>query len=180
MFEKFYQLKITLKDSSPSIWRRIIVDAETKLEALSNAIQASMGWDNAYLHLFKKDKIIYKPKEFEQILIEGNGNYENSIISDLLKNETDEILYEYDSICNWEHVVTLEKIMFETDFECLPVCLDGVNACPPEDIGGIQIYHYILEALADHKHPDHKQCKNDFGDSFDPTFFDVEEVNGIL
>ena len=34
----------------------------------------------------------------------------------------------------------------------VPYCLDGANACPPEDVGGGPDYAEFLEAMADPKH----------------------------
>ncbi|NBV06626.1 MAG: plasmid pRiA4b ORF-3 family protein, partial [Proteobacteria bacterium] len=39
-----YQLKITLTDSKPPIWRRILVSSETTLSKLHDIIQIAMGW----------------------------------------------------------------------------------------------------------------------------------------
>ncbi|QDV37688.1 IS1096 element passenger TnpR family protein [Tautonia plasticadhaerens] len=40
-----YQLKITLKDIRPSIWRRLLV-RDCSLAALHEVIQVAMGWEN--------------------------------------------------------------------------------------------------------------------------------------
>jgi hypothetical protein len=39
-----YQLKITLKDSKPPIWRRIQVKDDTTLYKLHQILQVAMGW----------------------------------------------------------------------------------------------------------------------------------------
>ena len=60
------------------------------------------------------------------------------------------------------------------------VCIGGENACPPEDVGGPPGYEEFLAALADHKHPEHRDLKKWIGGSFDPTAFSVAEVNERL
>ncbi|WP_028954007.1 IS1096 element passenger TnpR family protein [Synechocystis sp. PCC 7509] len=47
-----YQLKITLKDFSPPIWRRVQVNRYITLGKLHQIIQSSMGWTNSHLHGF--------------------------------------------------------------------------------------------------------------------------------
>ncbi|NYT65012.1 plasmid pRiA4b ORF-3 family protein, partial [Alcaligenaceae bacterium] len=61
-----------------------------------------------------------------------------------------------------------------------PWCLDGANACPPEDVGGEPGYMDFLQAMADSDHPDHSDLKQWYGDPFDPAAFDLQEVNERL
>lgn len=180
MDEKFYQLKITLKGSKPSIWRRIIIEADTPLEDLHYIIQDVMGWYNAHLHLFKKGTLLFEPEEFSEGFFESNGDYDGTIISDLLKKEKDKIEYEYDFGDGWAHTITLEKILNQTKYESLPVCTGGKNACPPEDCGGIPGYYMMLEALKDPKHPEYESYKEWLGGDFDPTYFNIDDFNELM
>jgi hypothetical protein len=50
-----YQLKITLIDIEPPIWRRIQVPCSIKMCCLHSAFQAVMGWKDSHLHEFEKD-----------------------------------------------------------------------------------------------------------------------------
>lgn len=50
--ERLYQIKITLLDVQPAIWRRIQVKNGT-LDRLHEHIQTAMGWTNSHLHDFK-------------------------------------------------------------------------------------------------------------------------------
>jgi hypothetical protein len=54
-----YQIKITLGDIRPPIWRRIEVLSSTTLERLHLIIQLAMGWSNYHLHQFTIDGIEY-------------------------------------------------------------------------------------------------------------------------
>jgi hypothetical protein len=44
------QLKITLKDISPPIWRRIQIPADSNFLVLHAAIQDAFGWEDYHLH----------------------------------------------------------------------------------------------------------------------------------
>ena len=48
-----YQLKVTLEDIRPTIWRRILVDSDTTLGELHQIIQIAMDWGNCHLHEFE-------------------------------------------------------------------------------------------------------------------------------
>ena len=60
------------------------------------------------------------------------------------------------------------------------VCIDGQNACPPEDCGGVGGYAELLEGLADPGHSDHDRAVQWVGGSFDPTSFDLVSANVAL
>jgi hypothetical protein len=59
-------------------------------------------------------------------------------------------------------------------------CIDGENACPPEDVGGPGGYADFLAAIADPSHEEHAHLLAWVGGSFDPTRFDVTAVNLLL
>lgn len=50
-----YQLKITLLEVQPPIWRSLQVPANFKLCCLHDVFQISMGWTDSHLHQFEKD-----------------------------------------------------------------------------------------------------------------------------
>ncbi len=60
------------------------------------------------------------------------------------------------------------------------VCLDGENACPPEDCGGTCGYAYLLKALTDPSHKEHDFLLEWVGGPFDPARFDLAEVNAAI
>lgn len=56
---RVYQLKITLKDSKPPIWRRVEVNDDITLAKLHQIIQAAMGWTASHLHMFSLGRTSY-------------------------------------------------------------------------------------------------------------------------
>ena len=60
------------------------------------------------------------------------------------------------------------------------VCIDGQNACPPEDCGGAGGYAELLETLADPGHQDHDGAVQWVGGSFNPRAFDLSSANVAL
>lgn len=47
-----YQIKVTLRDSKPPIWRRIQVPGDINLGKLHRILQVVMGWTDSHLHQF--------------------------------------------------------------------------------------------------------------------------------
>jgi hypothetical protein len=60
-----------------------------------------------------------------------------------------------------------------------PLCVDGENACPPEDIGGPWGYAEFLEAIADPAHDRHEDFM-DWSGPFDPSAFDAQKATKAM
>lgn len=182
MPNKTYQVKITLKGSKPSIWRQVLIPSDLSLPDFHKVIQTTMGWTNSHLHQFIKNRTYYAPKMPDDIFWDeaDNVDYSKLKISDLLKKEKEKIIYEYDFGDGWEHEIVLEKIEDDAMNKKDVTCLKGKNSCPPEDCGGIWGYYDMLEILKDPDHEEYEDYSEWLGVDFDPTYFDIEEVNEML
>ena len=89
-------------------------------------------------------------------------------------------IYEYDFGDSWEHDVVVEARSAHRLGLRFGVCVDGANACPPEDCGGWPGYRSMLEALDDPTHEEHESYLAWLGGTFDPTSFELAEVNAAL
>jgi hypothetical protein len=179
MTKTIYQIQIALKGFKPKIWRRILIPSNMLLSEFHYVIQGVMGWENAHLHQFIKDRIFYS-EPLEDLDDLDTEDYTGIRVSDLLESEKDSLIYEYDFGDGWEHLIVLEKILPETSGTLLPVCLSGKMNCPPEDCGGVWGYAEMLEIL---KQPDHEEYESYIdwlGEEFDPEYFDKDEVNRLL
>ena len=139
-----YQMKVTLMDSKPPIWRRIQVPSDISLSKLHHILQAVMGWTDSHLHQFVAgDKIYGVPDPdygFEVI------NERRVKLSQMAKGEKAKFRYEYDFGDNWQHQLLVEKVLPAEPGVHYPRCLTGKRACPPEDCGGVWGYSTFLEA----------------------------------
>ena len=54
-----YQLKITLDNVKPTIWRRVLVPSTIRLPHLHIVIQEVMGWENYHLYAFRVGEFAY-------------------------------------------------------------------------------------------------------------------------
>ncbi|PKL77037.1 MAG: hypothetical protein CVV27_07245, partial [Candidatus Melainabacteria bacterium HGW-Melainabacteria-1] len=90
-------------------------------------------------------------------------------------------LYEYDFNDGWEHELLVEKIrpIPDQEAEQYPLCLEGENACPPEDCGGIFGYYELLTVLKDPSHPAFAEFKQQYGE-IEPGSFDLNHANQRL
>ncbi len=173
-----YQIKITLADSKPPIWRRLLVHSNIGLGVFHEAIQYSMGWLNCHLHQFEKDRILYGIDDDDFGLeVEDEKKFK---LSDILKEENDTVIYEYDFGDGWRHKIILEKILpFDASSE-LVKCIKGKRACPPEDCGGIWGYENLIKIISDPTHSEHEDRLDWLGGGFDPEHFNFVETNNML
>lgn len=173
-----YQIKVTLKDVRPPIWRRLRIASTYNLEDAHIAIQIVMGWTNSHLHEFVNGRNRYGvPDEDFPSDVKDEIDFR---LDQILRKEKDSLHYVYDFGDGWEHEVVLEKVESFDPSVVLPVCLEGSRACPPEDIGGLPGYEMFLDAISDPSHPEHADMLEWNGGDFDPEHFDLAEVNDLL
>jgi hypothetical protein len=173
-----YQIKVTLKDFKPPIWRRVLVPDSISLHSLHKILQIVMGWTNSHLHQFIIGEVYYgDPEDDEYDEMENEKRFR---LKQFVTRKGFKFIYEYDFGDSWEHIVLMEAILPVEKGKQYPICLDGKRACPPEDIGGVWGYADFLKAFANPKHPDHDDIVEELGEDFDPEFFDLEDVNSIL
>ena len=181
-----YQFKIKLKDIYyPIVWRRVLVPSDFTFEEFNEVIQIAFGWENMHMYFFSPKGYRSKPmiesvpelNEFFEMINEGYLNVETTLLSEIFVSEKMKFTYIYDYGDDWNHQITLEKILTNDEIE-KPVLLKGEGACPPEDSGGPYGYSMLKEKLADKKHPDHKDMKEWMGlrprQNWDAAAFDLE------
>ena len=179
---KVYQLKVTLIETDPPIWRRLRVPGDTTLARLDRIIQTAMGWTNSHLHTFTAGGVLYAdPSPEWEIPVKD----ERRVLLDRIASEEGEaFVYEYDLGDAWRHQVLVEEVRVGSGGAERPVCLSCARACPPEDCGGVQGYYQTLEILRNPRHREYQDTKTWIesmtGGPFDPDAFDVEAVNGAL
>jgi Plasmid pRiA4b ORF-3-like protein len=173
------QLKITLAEIEPPIWRRVLVPAETDLGSLHDLLQAAMGWTNSHLHQFT-----LRDRRFSDPRLDDDGELEfedeRRVRLDQLVGAGQALGYEYDFGDSWEHEVLVEKILEPDSRMSYPACIAGARACPPEDVGGTTGYARLLESIADPRDPERDEFLTWLGGVFDPEGFDLNLTNRAL
>jgi hypothetical protein len=138
---KALQLKITLRDSRPPIWRRVLIRADSSFWDLHSAIQDMFEWEDCHLHGFETASKVNEDRYVLEVLdidpastIEHSGapkpqehayartyycdeRAEN--LGDWITESRKRFYYTYDFGDSWIHEVMLEKIieLDETELE---------------------------------------------------------------
>lgn len=169
------QLRITLEGTDPPVWRRVLVEEDTKLDRLHRIIQRAMGWEDYHLYEF-----IVKRERFGPPPLEGVKHDSSATVSQVLARRGSKFVYLYDGGDNWEHTITLEDKLAPDPTLTPPRCIEGARACPPEDCGGVWGYDDILLALSDPDNEAYQELLKWVGLDFDPDAFDLQLINRRL
>lgn len=172
------QLRVDLLYLKPAIWRRVLVPGSIKLPKLHVVLLYTMGWMGGHLHEFIiGDRNFGMPdQDYPQIGLEREDRVTLAAALGSLKT----FRYLYDFGDGWEHRIKVEKILPPDPTLRSPFCVDGANACPPEDVGGPPGYIDFLEAIHDPTHEEHQDMLDWCGGQFDPTAFNPSDVNALL
>jgi len=172
-----FRLRIQLMDVDPVIWRRILVPGSIRMSKFADVLLAAMGWSNSHLHAFTVGNQRYGMNYDE--FPEGEVDEKTVTVLQALR-EARRITFEYDFGDSWDHEVVIEELTKSPVGLTFAVCIDGANACPPDDVGGTWGYAEFLRAMADPAHSQHATYLEWLGGYFDPAEFDLAEANARL
>ena len=124
------QLKISLDQVRPPVWRRVQMPAGTSLGDLHRVNQVAFDWDGDHLHVFTVDEIHYSDPTYELM---DCADEETTTLGSVLPRPGASIGYRYDLGDCWDHTVTLEKVLAPEPDRCYPTCTAGRGDAPVED-----------------------------------------------
>jgi len=166
---KFIQLRINLEDAPLPIWRRLLVNGEIKLDQMHEILQLTMGWSGYHIHHFHFGSTIYGDlTDAESKKIKDQSKVK---LADLLTEEGDQFIYEYDLSDSWKHHARVERIVEIENGPLTARCIMGKRACPPEDVGGTE------EIVEDPENEEIEEKLSWVGCEFDANSFDARLVN---
>lgn len=150
-----YQLKITIKDSHPPIWRRVIVPEHITFYDLDDIIEELFGWTHSHLFAF----------DFYNGEVEFSGN---PMDSEDMENNAEECIdewmeegcsfrYTYDFGDDWIHTIKVEKFVEYSERYPKVLKFKGPNMI--EDCGGIWGFEEYQDEAEE---------------------FDMDQVNGLF
>ena len=174
-----YQIRVSLRDVRPEIWRRILVRSDVSLARFHKVLQALMGWYDYHLYQFKIGEKIHAPPSEED---DDHGRRDSVRIelSTVLGRGVDNFLYEYDFGDGWEVEIQLEETLPPSKQMWDAVCVDGARHGPQEDCGGPFGYQDMVAALRKGSGQRYEEITEWIGKDFNPEKFDTSEMNLVL
>lgn len=157
-----FDLRISIEDTDPLIWRRLNVPETLTVLEFHQAIQAAFGWEDRHLFVVRCVDPWGNPREIagpddqaEDLDAEPASAV---VLSDLLdaSRPGTTLEYEYDLGDGWAHNVQLLGPAELPAGELL--CVDGANRGPVEDSGGPHGYERLVQILSDRTHPEYQEA----------------------
>jgi hypothetical protein len=102
-----YQLKVTLRDTDPAIWRRLLVPGEISFRDFHQVLQVAMGWENDHLCEFKVGKRYFgepEPKSWTVMILNRTEDAGAVRLSDIAPRARTAFTYLYDMPRRAAHV----------------------------------------------------------------------------
>ena len=174
-----YQIKISLKDVVPPVWRRAIIPGGISFSRMAAMLNDIMGWSGTHLYALVTSSGFHvsgAPEGAEEelddfVLEEQEMTGGRQAIDEVFCNNKS-FLYIYDLGDSWEHRVEIEK-REETEGVC-PRILMGEGSCPPEDCGGAAAFMELMERPSD--------VEQDLADMYREEMepFDLDRTNDFL
>lgn len=185
---KYYEIKVSIRDTHPPVWRRLQIPEGITFHELNAIIQLAFGWCGYHAYNFEVGATLHDEGIFIELpeLDDGWSYYEtkNSKKEKIDKyfKEYKRMKYTYDFGDDWIHDIIIEKII-ETDIKLVnPVCIKAKMADLPEDCGGPWGYEELLGILSDKNHERYKEMKEWIDGGMtnwydDREYVDIEEIN---
>ena len=187
-----FDLRVSIKDTEPEIWRRLLVPETITVQELHRVLQTAFGWENRHLFGIRcvdrlgQPRVIIGPDDAAEEM--GDEPASGVVLFDLLDAQQagpSTVEYEYDFGDAWTHTV---EVMGPAQLPAAAVrCIGGANRGPVEDSGGTYGYARLIEALADPSDQEHQELSDwykfatgqDAG-TFEPGAFDGAALNSRL
>lgn len=172
------QIRVSIDEIQPDVWRRLILPIHWNLEHLHRGIQAAFNWWNYHLYEFRIGGLRYGDVK---ILTEDATNDDPRVFDQsevrLLDFEQGAVFsYHYDFGNNWRHTVVVEEFLTLASTPKNGSCVAGARARPPEDVG----YERFREIISNREDPEYAQTIRWCGGYFDPEWFDLSMTDRDL
>lgn len=187
-----YTMKVSLLDTQPPVWRRLVIDSGMTLPDLHDAIQTAYAWDDSHLHRFDSGRSRVKGRSYlpaDQFddggFFDSNTVVEDAVtIAEALPKVGSKLTYLYDYGDGWEHEIIVESIGEIDESAQRATCIAGSGMAPVEDSGGPWGWSQLVATANDPKSEDYEEIREWLGvaagEQIDPTMFDVNEANTRL
>ena len=181
-----FALEMELMDSPVPIKRCLHIPANMNLGYVQEVLMLAMGWEGNHLKEIRCGGFTYftrmtggeDPDEIEDFPQRDSFLH---TLGNLLNLPGDSFTFIYDLGDDWKHIVKLIDILPNrddpTDGDYVGAhLLSGQGACPPEDVGGVYGYADMLKSLVGPEDDERESYLKWLGQTFDPEYFDLHEL----
>lgn len=161
-----FTLDLELLGAPLPIKRTLKIPSNMNLGYVQEVLMLAMGWEGYHLNEIRHGNYTY----FVRL---AGGQDPEPVEGFPQRDSFKHILGDA-----WKHRVTLTVIApgKEEDAKEDAVAaylVSGENACPPEDVGGVEGYAETLQSFNDPEDDEHESIRQWMSEDFDPLFFDM-------
>ncbi|HVW20294.1 MAG TPA: plasmid pRiA4b ORF-3 family protein [Opitutaceae bacterium] len=176
--ERVFSLHLKLAACQPPIWRRLQVRESMWLSRLHDAIQLAFEWFDYQTHSFAFGDLRFgNPLKREGLMVEDDRD---ASLADVDLEHNTHFTYTYAFDEGWVVDITMEKALPMRKGVRYPLCTGGERAGPPEDCGGPEAYHDMVECLKEPHTELGREWREWLGPGYDPEACDLEKINRNL
>ena len=179
--ENIFQFKLTLTDSFPEVWRRILVPDECTLGDPHYVISYSFSWFDDSEHEFSQGSRLFGPKG--QRAPAAREDEHRVLLLDLFRRPGHDMRYAYRLRDEWRVEVLFDGEQAPVPLGNYPCCIAGANSGPPDGVGGVARYNEVVKAFQD-RGAWNALCTKlgpcDWQLGFEPTYLAIGDINGAL
>lgn len=133
-----HQLKVTLRDVRPTVWRRLLVPSVYTLGDLHENLQIAFDWEGTHLHLFDVGRVQFGPLDMREpfggsAFGELPRDEHSATLAEVAPGSGAELTYSYDLGDDWRHRIEVEEVIPAEPDRFYPTCVDGRGLAPGED-----------------------------------------------
>ncbi len=130
-----YVIKVTIEDTHPPVWRRLLIPQQISFACLHEILQTAFGWENEHMHEFTPSQSDIQISD-QELECWGTLLPEDKTAVDSFLHDYKWIRYIYDFGDDWRHKIVCEKE--EPDYkERHAVILKAKGDNFEEDSGGV-------------------------------------------
>ncbi|RYZ76399.1 MAG: plasmid pRiA4b ORF-3 family protein, partial [Proteobacteria bacterium] len=107
-FPKVFELKLSLRETSPVVWRTFLVHEIIPLDEIHMLIQMTMGWDDKQSYEFKFGAKSYGPADLAN---DAGFDSDDGVSLQEALGGSNEFTYIYDHGDLWEHEVRIAQVL---------------------------------------------------------------------
>lgn len=183
---KYYQIKVSIRDTHPPVWRRLLIPEGITFHELNAIIQLAFDWCGYHLYSFEVGATLHEEGIFIELPNIDNWGFRETKNSKTIKidryfEEFKRMKFTYDFGDNWIHDILIEKIIEDDEKLKYPICTKAKMASLPEDCGGPWGYEELMDILSDKNNERYEDMKEwSIGMEEDRTKVDIEDINEKL
>lgn len=182
---KYYEIKVSIRDTHPPIWRRLQIPEGITFHELNAIIQLAFNWSGYHLYSFEIGNLLIEIPDdiyddFDYKVINSKRTKVDKYFDKIEKLE-----YTYDFGDNWIHDIQIENVVESEEKLKNPVCLKAKMASLPEDCGGPWGYEDLLDVINNPKDERYQDMKDWLEQGYsvwydDRTYVDLNRINREL